>query len=620
MPPSTLNVHWSAGEQTLHPPTQPGPRKLTEVLRQANLPLNIRCGERGRCDGCVVELVQGRLTHVTSGQQVATESKIVNVRGCEYGLASGDSASIRIPPRALLAYQPHVVTEFRINVPRAHDPLWQEVSFADGEINHRLPFRQAVCEAVARKLDMVFPPRLATDLGAAPLQAPTASLEFHGDQWLITDLHSGPPRGGLGAAIDVGTTTVAVLLVDLATGKVVGKSARFNQQMRLGDDVLTRIHLCHDNPQMLRRMQQAVADQTLAPLLEEALRQSGASVDQLRCLSIAGNTTMLHLLAGVDPTPMGVAPFTPVFINHRVLAAKDLWPADGSHRPAPRTPVHLLPGAAAYVGADLTAGALASGLFYDDGPSLLVDVGTNGEIIFKHKDRLLGCATAAGPAFEGAGLSCGMRAGDGAISHIDFDTLPFHLRTEMIGAEKGVKAAGICGSAYIDFLAAARRIGLLNGAGRFDGQQVSAAADLLIPWNGDTGMRVGLGQAKRDIVITQADVASLLQAKAAIAAGILTLLAQEGITPADIKTVYLAGGFGTHLRPANAIGCGMLPGFAAEQIQPVGNTALAGAMMALLDCGSLTEITRISKQIRIIELNLDPDFESRFIDHLSLPE
>jgi uncharacterized 2Fe-2S/4Fe-4S cluster protein (DUF4445 family) len=302
---------------------------------------------------------------------------------------------------------------------------------------------------------------------------------------------------------------------------------------------------------------------------------------------------MLHLFAGVDPTPMGTYPFAPVFLKHRV----EQLPALG------RASLHLAPSAAAYIGADLTAGIVASGLAYDDGPSLLVDVGTNGEIILKHGDRLLGCATAAGPAFEGAGLTNGIRATTGAIEKIRLSGAPLKVQADVIGNGTPI---GVCGSAYVDFLAEGRRAGLLTERGRFrDGFGSS--------------LRVGLGPGKQEIVITETDTAHLLQSKAAIGAGIQTLLAHAGLTPARVKKVYMAGGFGLHIRIPNAIACGLLPGFAPAQVVVVGNTSLAGAYLTLLDCGALDEVARISKRLDVVELNLDPEFETRYIDNLVLP-
>lgn len=520
------------------------PPRLSDLLAREGLPLNTRCGGRGLCDGCVIELRQGRLRHAVTGQTVEAGLDATPVRGCEHVLHPDDAASIHIPSRTLLSYKPQIVSEFKLNVPHAHDPL-------------------------------------------CPV--------------------------GFGAAIDVGTTTVAVMLTDLTDGRVAGRASGFNLQMHLGDNVVTRINLCSSDPSSLHRLQNAVVRETIVPLLKEAAQQAGATLDRIACLSIAGNTTMLHLLAGEDPSPMGVAPFTPAFLHHRVMRGRELGMNEMSG-----AAVHLLPSAAAYVGSDLTAGVVATGLLYDDGPSLLVDVGTNGEIILKRGKQLLGCATAAGPAFEGAGLTCGVRAGDGAVAHVRMDREPLRLTTQLIGGKEAGKPIGICGSAYVDLLAEGRRVGLLNGAGRFH-RDLAGAAAILLPFR-DLGvaLHVGYGQGKTPIVVTERDIAGLLQAKAAIAAGILTLLELEGLTPQEVKTLYLAGGFGMHLDIHSAIGCGLLPGFRHEQIQLVGNTALGGAYLALMDAGLIEEITRAAEQMQIIELNLDPDFEGRYIDQLSL--
>jgi len=422
----------------------------------------------------------------------------------------------------------------------------------------------------------------------------------------------------LGVAVDIGTTTVVLMLVDLHDGKVLARAAAFNEQMHLGDDVVTRINLCMTDPTMLGQMQHRVADQTIGVLLTKALADAHANVADVKCIALAGNTTMLHLLAGVDPSSLGVSPFTAVFLDHRIEPASRIF--DKSSNVPGDTPCHLLPGASAYVGADLTVGIVATGLLYDDGPNLLVDVGTNGEIILKHGNRLLGCATAAGPAFEGARLTSGMRAGGGAVSHIKITREPFDLEVEVIG---NAKPAGMCGSAYVDFLAEARAAGIITPTGRYDLENLPPQiAAKLIPLKTDCGPDMGLkiaGTTAQPVMVSQQDIARLLQAKAAIAAGILTLLAHAKLNPADIKTVYLAGGFGTHMSRAAAIACGLLPDFTLDQIQVVGNTALAGAYLALIDSTLLPDITRAAKEMDVVELNLDPEFESRYIDQLSLP-
>lgn len=550
-PTTRLEVRSQLGTRILIPAQSDLQHPLTDLLRRANLPLNTRCGQRGLCDGCMIELVHGRLVNRHTQEQVCANGSSLVVRGCEVHLAPNESpVVIQIPERSALGYEPRVVSDFRLNVSSSFAPLYS-------------------------------PP---------------------------------PGEDAVGAAVDIGTTTVVVIVVDLTSGRTLGRAAAFNEQMRLGDDVLTRIQLCYNDPGMLRELQSAVVDRTIKPLLLEALRQASTPRDNLKCLCFAGNTTMLHLLIGADPSPMGIAPFKASFLNHLIVEPSRIFIDDPSFNAI----CHLLPGAAAYVGADLTAGVIASGLAYDDGPSLLVDVGTNGEIILKHRDAFLGCATAAGPAFEGAGLSCGIRAGDGAIAefHIADD---FSVKIELIG-QGDSRPIGLCGSAYIDFLAEGRRSGLLTAAGRFNSELPRALQSRIIhPSARESAFVISHTSGRTPISISQLDVARLLQAKAAIAAGILMLLERAGLKPSDINKLYLAGGFGTHMDVKHAIVAGLLPGFSSEQVQAVGNSALGGAFLALTDRGVLDEINRIARQMQVIELNLEADFESCYIDQLALP-
>lgn len=526
-------------------------QRISDALRRAGVAINTRCGQRGLCEGCMVELQAGSVVHISSGETLQTGGNPQMIRACNYRPHS-ERITLRVPPRSMLAYQPQAVSDFRLNIARAHAPL-------------------------------VEPPP--------------------GD------------RPAVAAAIDVGTTTVAVLLVDLRNGRVLARRVGFNQQMRFGDDVLTRIMLCGPERNILRELQEAVANQTIAPLLQQAIAQAGLTAQSLCGACVAGNTTMLHLLAGVDPTPLGTAPFTPVFKDHRVLRSAQLfatrrqwgWPAE--------IPFHLLPSASGYIGSDITAGVLASGLLYDDGPSLLVDAGTNGEIVLKTEGRLIGCATAAGPAFEGAGLSCGMRAGDGAISVVRLDAARATVDADWIGRPHALPV-GFCGSAYVDFLTEARHAGLLSATGRFRDDAPPLLRQRIKPASsGDRSFEVRGG-----IGITESDIARLLQAKAAIAAGILTLLERNALAAHDLKRLYLAGGFGTKLSVRHAIGCGLLPGFAPEQVQVIGNSALGGAYVALIDRSLLSEMISLAGHIEVVELNEDPNFEMRYIEQLAIGE
>ena len=516
---------------------------LTEVLAHRGFALNTRCGGRGLCGGCEVELRSGSLRRLRDGARV-TPDAATRCKSCQLRLGE-EPARLSVPARSLLRHEPAVVAEFRLNIPWAHDPLVPEARY--------------------------------------------------------------------GAAVDVGTTTVALLLCDLATGRVIAEASAFNEQIRFGEDVLTRIQLCGTKPEALSLLQRAVVAETINPLLAEACGHAGVAPSEVGGMTVAGNTTMLHLLAGVDPTPLGVYPFRPVFLAHRRYTPNDLGLefGDGAAQ------VHLLPGPAAYVGADLAAGMVATGFIYDEGPALLVDVGTNGEIIAKAGDRLIGCSTAAGPAFEGAGLSSGTRAVQGAIERVRLRTEPFTAELGLIGETD--RPLGICGSAYIDFLWEGRRENILQPGGRFEAAFCSRASDLVQADKNGRWLQLHPRGASGPIFISELDVAKLLQAKAAIAAGIGTLLELLGTAPGDVKRLYLAGGFGMHLSLEHAIGCGLLPGFTARQIQVVGNASLGGAFLALNDRSLLDEMAAACRAMKEIELNLHPGFENAYIDQLVLP-
>ena len=423
----------------------------------------------------------------------------------------------------------------------------------------------------------------------------------------------GPGARNLGVAVDVGTTTVVVLLVDLITGEVLSRTSGLNQQIRFGDNVISRIEAARD-PKQLAAMQHAIVIETIQPLLIQACELAGRPMNCIAGGTIAGNTTMLHLLIGEDPTSFGVAPCLPRFIRGKRVVAGDLkLSAEGL---SPDLPQQLLPGIAAYIGADITAGILSCGMVYDPRPSLLVDFGTNGEIVLQSGGKFTACATAVGPAFEG----CGTRACEGAVSdlHLAFD--PFRLDFGTIARVPLLQANGLCGSAYVDFLATARSCCILGAAGRFDRTcWEKVPAQNRFNENGEMALRLTDRNGAGALRVSEVDVAQLRQAKAAIGAGIEILLETAGIRAADLGRVYLAGGFGMHLNVANAIAIGMLPGIRVEQVRVVGNTALAGALMALVDRRMLDEMESLRKLVTVIELNLTDNFEDKYIEHLMLP-
>jgi uncharacterized 2Fe-2S/4Fe-4S cluster protein (DUF4445 family) len=519
-----------------------GAGSLTDLLAAHGHPLNARCGQRGLCSGCLVELVEGDFCD-PGGRPLTPGGP---VRSCQVRVRGAGRLLVRIPRPARLGQAAQVGETFFTDMPCA----------------------------------------------LAPLVARTGGRDT-------------------GLAIDLGTTTVVVLLADLASGEILSRAGAFNAQIRFGDNVITRIGAAGD-PARRSAMRRALIDETLAPLVRSACSRAGRAPSRLAGGTIAGNTTMLHILADEDPSPLGIAPFTPRFLASRVLDAAQLGlleAADGSF------PLHLLPGLAAYLGADIAAGIHATGMQLDDSPALLVDMGTNGEIALHNRGRLSGCATAAGPAFEGGGLSCGNRACNGAVGRIHPGTASRPFACETIGG--GPPVAGLCGSAYIDFLALGRAGGLLLESGRFDRVVWRALPE---PLRGERDEAHAVLPAGPDgPAITEIDIAHLLQAKAAIGAGIETLLDSAGLAAAEIGRVYLAGGFGLHVSVPHAIAIGLLPGFQAGQVRVSGNTSLAGALLALLDRSAFAAMDAMRGDIGVLELNLVPGFSDRYVDHLVLP-
>lgn len=520
---------------------------LTSLLADADLPLNMRCGGRGLCNGCQILLQEGTLRHIATQQTVSASEQTISA--CQHCVCPGENATLLIPDTSHLWHSAQIADEFKTKVSVARDPLFT------------------------------------------------------------------PPA--VGASIDIGTTTVAVLLADMEDGLILANATAMNRQISVGDNVITRINHCMTDKKKITELQQLIVNDTILPLLEEACAEAAISLSQIAGIVVSGNATMLHLLAGIDPSSMGVAPFTPVFLDHRVLHATDLGLAKTLSATAQ---IHLLPSLAAYVGADINAGIFATGMHYEEGPNLLVDIGTNGEIALKFRDRLFGCATAAGPAFEGAGLTCGIQAVAGAISKISFSDEPFAVQLEQIHGNNPKRCPGICGSGYIDFLGQGVRHNLLTATGRFSNEFAANHPDLVQTIDDERiFVLFPKTQSQEHLVgISELDISRLLQAKAAIAAGIGTLLAQVGLQPGDIRKLYLAGGFGLHLDVSNAISCGLLPGFTEQQIEVVGNTSLAGAYLALQDRGVLEELRHNQGRVEVVELNLDPAFEDRYIENLML--
>jgi uncharacterized 2Fe-2S/4Fe-4S cluster protein (DUF4445 family) len=412
-----------------------------------------------------------------------------------------------------------------------------------------------------------------------------------------------------GVAVDIGTTTVAVYLVDLNTARVLEVASAYNRQIARGEDVISRIvySLKGDNLQELQR--QVVS--TINDLLDEVFKRAKVHPHEVLEVQVAGNTTMSHLFLGITPRYVREQPYIPAANHYPRVPAQDL-----GLNVHPCALVVTMPGAASYVGGDITAGVVSSGMWNTDKMTLFVDVGTNGEMVLGNADWLIACACSAGPAFEGAGVQFGMRATAGAIEKVVIDPTDHEPRFHVIG---DVPPAGICGSAMIDLLAEMFFTGVIDKAGRInldlDTPRVRGGdhgGEYVVAWSGETA-------EGRDIVITEVDVNNLLRTKAAIYAGFSVLVNSVGITFGDIEQVLIGGGFGRYINVEKAIQIGLLPDLPWERFRYLGNTSVLGAYSALVSREARATAEEVAGKMTYVELSADNSFMEQYTSGLFLP-
>ena len=419
-----------------------------------------------------------------------------------------------------------------------------------------------------------------------------------------------------GIAYDLGTTTVVATLLDLSTGTPAGVESSLNAQQPFGADVITRISATMMDPGALDKLQN-LAQQTMADLARAVCAQGQVEPDEVYEIAVAGNATMTHLVLGIDPEPLGMAPFIMATRLYPEILAADLGLAGVVH---PRARAVMFPAFGAYVGGDIVAGLLASGMDRDARVRLFVDIGTNCEIVLGNREWLLATAAPAGPAFEGAAIRCGMRAADGAIEVVTMTADGLDLK--VIG---DAEPQGLCGSGLVDAVTGLVRVGLLDSSGRFITEE---AARTTAPGLADRLRRIGKervfvlhwrGAAEDSIYLSQRDVRELQFAKAAIATGWNILLEQAGLTAADVKQVLLAGSFGSYLSPASAIRIGLVPKVPVMRVVSAGNVAGEGAKMALLSLRERAGGLALLGEVKYVELSDRADFNDRFVEQLAFP-
>jgi uncharacterized 2Fe-2S/4Fe-4S cluster protein (DUF4445 family) len=604
---------------------------LSDAAQQAGVELLIPCGGQGRCGRCAVIVEAGDVRR-RSTQRLSPDDVAAGYALACQTLVEGDVV-VSIPPQEKIERQlKEGKRAARVTLPFPYDlhdqPLRKyTVTLEPPSLQDQTDDWSRLQRELVRRYDL---PGVQTSLSVLRKLGPalregewTVTLVVEMDDWdrpagppVLLDVLPGEQLESLWAvAIDIGTTSNHVWLVDLISGEVMSQKADYNGQIARGEDVISRI-IYASKGDGLKDLQQLVMG-TLNRLLEQVARERGISTDQIYKAVVAGNSTMIHLFAAIPPESIRLMPF---------ITAINQLPPFPAHEIGlginPEGVVDCLPGIASYVGADITAGVVSSQMCNAGDLSLFVDIGTNGEIVLGDCTWLISCACSAGPAFEGAGVVYGMRATAGAIEEVwvsgdhNGHLEPYEITYRVIGDEK---PRGICGSGLISLLAEMFVAGVTDKSGNVNlnlptkrVRRGDHGAEYVVAWADETA----IGE---DIVITAVDIDNLMRAKAAIYAGFSILARSVGLTLDDVGQVLIGGAFGQYINVSNAILIGLLPDKPFDCFHFLGNTSVLGAYMALLSREARQRVTEVGQMMTYLELSADNTFFDEFNAAMFLP-
>ncbi len=600
---------------------------LSDAIAQAGVHLNLPCGGQGRCGRCRVIIRQGTVRRRPEAQLTPEEIAEGYALACQAFVES--DLVVAIPPQEVVAHavagekaaagstMPEEVSDWRtdpwidilpVNVQPPSledntndlDRLQRDLNLAHGieHLDVGLPVLQSLGQAMRAA---------AWEVDALLERGP--SISENAAPRLLDVVRQGSARL-FGAAVDIGTTSNVVYLIDMQSGQIVDSASTFNGQIGCGEDVISRIIYARRNDGLAQL--QKLAIDTINGLLDEVTARNGVNPRQVVRLCVAGNPTMIHLFLGIDPQHIRLEPYIPTANHVPPVRARELGLGVN-----PEAQVDCLPGVGAYVGADITAGVLSSGMYRSQKLTLFIDVGTNGEMVLGNADWLISCACSAGPAFEGAGVRSGMRAVPGAIDEVWIHPQTGEPTWRTVGNRP---AKGICGSGMISLLAEMLVTGIIDKSGRLNRSLGTPRLR-----SGPHGPEYLIAPADpadgvpEDVVITEVDVANLIRAKAAIYAGFTVLAGSVGIDMADVEEVLIGGSFGKYINVEKAIVIGLLPDMPWDRIRYLGNTSARGAYQALLSRTLRGEAAEIARRMTYLELSADNSFMEAFTSALFLP-
>ena len=605
---------------------------LLELARRANVAIDAPCSGNGSCGKCRVKLIEGELETIPSrhiseaeyeeGWRLSCNCKVLSdcvvmVPDIASAYRSRMKTADLSSPKEIAIFE-HTKKELLASgIDFSNNFRAVAVAMAEPTLDDTMPDSERLTWAIQEALGVErveIPFRVMKKL-AFTLRAFRWNVCVKGQlrENVFRCMEIGAPEDTaiVGCAIDIGTTTVTMVLTDLTTGKLLAKGSSGNGQIRYGADVINRI-IQQGKEGGAKKLQDAILKETLNPILMSLCRTAGIRSDSILRLSIGANTTMNHLLLGVDAEPVRMEPYIPSFFSWEGLKAGDLRILAN-----PMADVVIAPNIGSYVGGDITAGTLAAGIWDKDEMSLFIDLGTNGEIVFGNRDFLMSCACSAGPAFEGGDISCGMRATDGAIEAAVVDKTTMEPTLTLIG-EKGQKIVGICGSGIIDIISELYRCGIINARGLFvrEGRRVRRDEHgmgryvLAFEQESETG---------REVSINEVDIDNFIRAKGAIYSAIDILLQSVDMTPECIDKVYVAGGIGSGINMKNAVNIGMLPDVELDKFRYIGNSSLTGAYALVMSDQAIAKCAEVAANMTYLELSTYPGYMDSFVAACFIP-
>ncbi len=584
---------------------------LLEIARLADVAVYNTCNGVGVCGKCLVR-VSGPVSEVTR-----TERRLLKPEQIEEGWRLACEArplgpvTVEVPhsaPRQIVTGG--VRTKFRLRPNLTKRPF----RLPEPHLEDQLGDYERACRELGLKPDPALPLDVLKSLSHAlrPEWSGTAII----DEGRLVGVEPGDTTAAFyGVAFDIGTTTIAGYLHNLWNGEELGVVSGLNPQAAYGADVISRIQMAVEQDNGLRVLHTEVCN-GINRMVRDLAAEAGVEKTAILCASIAGNSVMQHLFLGIDPRNIAFAPYIPI-----VQTGLKLSPRAARLDINPAGSVFVMPAIASYVGGDIVADILATRLWRRRGNTLLVDIGTNGEIVLARNGEIHACAAAAGPCFEGASISSGMRAAAGAISEVRLSGGDFAVETVA-----GAPPVGFCGSGLIDAVAALLDGGLVDETGRLFPpdeipSSVPAALAERVRVGPDGKVEVALASGPSgDVTLTQGDIRELQNAKGSIAAGVEVLCRREGIRSSDLDRVLLAGAFGSYLRPSSARRIGLLPQLPLDRISSVGNAAGSGARMALLSSVERRRALDLKTRVRYTELSGAEDFRDAYMDAMFFPE